>query len=218
MLSSLILCGGKGSRLGRLGKKIPKTLLKIKNKSIIDHLIINLKKNDIKKITLSTFYKHNLINNYIKQKKNYKNIEIYNDGDINILERIKLNLKRSNSDLLVLYGDEIARIDLKKLYKNHKNSKKKLTITTIKLKSNFGFLFRKNKKFIFKEKPFIGNYNIGYMIFDKKCINLIKNTKYIETFIQKLCDLNDVNQYVYKGVHTTVNTLEDYNKAKNIKI
>ena len=59
------MCGGKGSRLGKLGEKIPKTLLKLQNKSIIDYLIINLNKNGIEKILLSTFYKHHLIKKHI---------------------------------------------------------------------------------------------------------------------------------------------------------
>ena len=37
--STLILCGGKGSRLKKLGKKIPKTLVKVNNKHFIEHII-----------------------------------------------------------------------------------------------------------------------------------------------------------------------------------
>ena len=38
----VILVGGKGTRLGRITKKIPKPLIKIKNKSFLDHLISKL--------------------------------------------------------------------------------------------------------------------------------------------------------------------------------
>ena len=32
--TTVILCGGKGTRLGTLGKKVPKTLVKVQNKEI----------------------------------------------------------------------------------------------------------------------------------------------------------------------------------------
>ncbi|MDC0192545.1 sugar phosphate nucleotidyltransferase [Alphaproteobacteria bacterium] len=217
-LSCLVLCGGKGSRLGKLGEKIPKTLLKLQNKSIIDYLIINLNKNGIEKILLSTFYKHHLIKKHINKEHKGKNIRIYNDGDIQILQRIKLALKRCEGDLLVCYGDEIANINIKKLYKNHLKSNKELTIVTFQLKSNFGFLFKKKKKFFFKEKPIIGNYNIGYMIFNLNSIKYIRNIKSLENYINKLCDLNKINEYIHKGKHTTVNTIEDYDRAKRINL
>ena len=42
--SAIILCGGRGSRLGNLGKKIPKTLVKIHNKPILWYIVKALKK------------------------------------------------------------------------------------------------------------------------------------------------------------------------------
>ena len=35
----LILCGGKGTRLGAIGKKTPKTLIKVQGKPIIWYII-----------------------------------------------------------------------------------------------------------------------------------------------------------------------------------
>ena len=43
-LRAIILAGGKGTRLGNLTKKIPKPLIKIKNKEFLTYLIEYLKK------------------------------------------------------------------------------------------------------------------------------------------------------------------------------
>ena len=43
-ISAVILCGGKGTRLGVLGKKLPKTLVKVNNKPIIWYIIKFLEK------------------------------------------------------------------------------------------------------------------------------------------------------------------------------
>ena len=43
--TAVILCGGSGRRLGQLGKKIPKSLVKISQKPIIWFILKSLKKN-----------------------------------------------------------------------------------------------------------------------------------------------------------------------------
>ena len=43
-LTVLILCGGKGLRLRPLTKELPKPLIKIKNKTILENIIDYLKK------------------------------------------------------------------------------------------------------------------------------------------------------------------------------
>ena len=40
--TAIILCGGKGSRLGETGKKIPKTLIQIQKKPILWYIIKEL--------------------------------------------------------------------------------------------------------------------------------------------------------------------------------
>ena len=42
--SAIILCGGKGTRLGSIGKKFPKTLVKIQGREILWYIINILKR------------------------------------------------------------------------------------------------------------------------------------------------------------------------------
>ena len=46
--TAVILCGGKGTRFSLLGKKIPKSLIKVNEHPIIWYIINTLKKNTIK--------------------------------------------------------------------------------------------------------------------------------------------------------------------------
>ena len=59
--TAIILCGGKGSRLGSLGKKIPKTLVKVQNKEILWYIISFLKSSGFNNIVLPLGYKGNQI-------------------------------------------------------------------------------------------------------------------------------------------------------------
>ena len=47
--TAVILCGGKGTRLGHLSKKMPKSLVLVKNKPIIWYILKTLKKNTPRK-------------------------------------------------------------------------------------------------------------------------------------------------------------------------
>ena len=59
--TAVILCGGKGTRLGSITKKIPKSLVKIKNKPIMWFILKILKKNGFNQFILPLGYKGNLI-------------------------------------------------------------------------------------------------------------------------------------------------------------
>ena len=56
-LDLVILCGGRGSRLGGLTKKIPKPMIKILGKPFLQHLINFYKKNNFQNIYLLAGYK-----------------------------------------------------------------------------------------------------------------------------------------------------------------
>lgn len=216
-IDALILCGGKGSRLGKLGKKLPKSLVKIDKNPILKDIIHLLPSQICTNIIISGYYMIGKIKSYI-DKSNFSNIILYNDGDIEILERIKLNLIRQKKPLVVCYGDELADINFKKLIKSHIKSKKLVTITTLKQYSNFGFLRNKDNKYYFEEKPFLGNSNIGFMIFDIKNIKYINNTKRLDNYINKLCNINEINEYKHNGYHATFNSVDELAEArKSIK-
>ena len=55
--SAVILCGGRGTRLGNLGKTIPKALVNIHKKPIIWYIINILIKKGFNHLILPTGYK-----------------------------------------------------------------------------------------------------------------------------------------------------------------
>ena len=65
----VILCGGKGTRLGFETKIIPKPMSKIDSKPIIVHIINFYKKFGYKDFILAIGYKGQVIKDYFKNKK-----------------------------------------------------------------------------------------------------------------------------------------------------
>ena len=74
--TAVILCGGKGSRLGPLSKKLPKSLVLVKKKPIIWYILKNLKKNGFNHFILPVGYKGRLISNYINKNIQFKSYDI----------------------------------------------------------------------------------------------------------------------------------------------
>ena len=62
--SAIILCGGRGTRLGKLGEKIPKTLVEVQKKAILWYIINILKFYDFNHFILPLGFKGNLIRKY----------------------------------------------------------------------------------------------------------------------------------------------------------
>ena len=121
---AIILCGGKGTRVSKLTKQIPKCLIDINGKPFLYHQLKFLKKNNVRKVIISVGYLSNKINEYLKKDIKFINFKVQNDGKKllgtggAVLK--SLNLLRRN--FFVIYGDSYLRFSLNELKKNKKLS------------------------------------------------------------------------------------------------
>ena len=125
----VIIAGGKGSRLLKYSKK-SKTLLKINNKSLLERIIILIKKYNLNKIHLIINENQTDIINYVI--KNKLNINLIKEtkplGDGNCLKILKNNKDYKKKNYLVIYGDLLLNLDLNKVFDFHFNKKSDLTL------------------------------------------------------------------------------------------
>ena len=70
--SVVLLSAGMGRRLGTLGKKYPKCLLKVNNKTLIELLLDNLKKRNAKRISMIVGYRSQMLIKFLKKVKGIK--------------------------------------------------------------------------------------------------------------------------------------------------
>ena len=164
--SAVILCGGKGGRLGSLSKKIPKSLVNIQNYPILWFILNILKKNKFNHFILPIGYKGDQIKKFIKKSFPLdKNIQIVNTGtNTSIALRIhKIRKLIKSENFLLLNGDAIFDFDLDKIYKNHIKKKMIMTFVAFGYMANFGTVgvkkgkvvdFRRNMKFDFVKSKY----------------------------------------------------------------
>ena len=149
-MKAIILAGGRGKRLRPITDKIPKPLIPINEKPLIERSIMYLKKYGITDIIVSSGYKSNLIEKFLKKKKNFGcKIMFSNEKTpLGTGGAIKKALRYINEEsFVVLNGDIVTNIDLKKILK------KPNTIAANELKTKFGTMDIKNNKILkFNEK------------------------------------------------------------------
>ena len=119
---AIILAAGHGKRMGDLCAKIPKPMLLIENKPIIEHTIQELFKCGIKEIGINTFYHSNIIEKYI-QEQSYSNVitlikEDKLSGTAGALTLFKDFLKE-DENFIVIAGDILTDFDYKRLINFH---------------------------------------------------------------------------------------------------
>lgn len=180
--TAIILCGGKGTRLGSIAKKLPKTLVKIQNKEILWYIINFLKSKKFNHFILPLGYKSNLIKKYIKKNNSFgTNIDLINTGiNTNIGKRIYKVIKQIRSEhLIILNGDAIFNFDIKKIFNKHMKENYDATFLSAESKYQFGTVcIKKNKVVDFKRNIIFDSVNV-------RNNNLIKAFNYAGLLIIK---------------------------------
>jgi len=178
-LKAIILAGGRGKRLRPITDYVPKPLIPIRNIPIIEWQIKYLKKFAISEVIICSGYKTKMIENYLNNKKlgikitfSIENKPLGTGGAIK-----KAGKKIMDKSFLVINGDIITNIDLKKMMK------KENTIASIQLRTKFGILQTDQNKIIkFDEKKEIVDLwmNAGIYHLNKKTIKELPNVGDIE--------------------------------------
>ncbi len=233
----VILCGGKGTRLGSLGKKIPKTLVKIQGKPILWYVLNILKKKNFNHFILPTGYKGEMIKRYLKKNKNLnKNckIDIISTGtNSSIAKRIfKIKDYIKSNNFVLLNGDAIFNFDLFDIFNKHVRKKQDITFLTCDVQFTFGVIGVKNKKIvnferdiifesvkIKKDKSFLGYIYSGMAIFNKKILkNKFKNLiNFEKDFYPSLIKKYKSDFKGIKGFWRSIDNQKDINFLNNKK-
>ena len=88
-MKALILAAGIGKRLKPITDRIPKTLIKIRDKPILGHILSNLKRNKIKDVVIVTGYRDDLIRDYVGSGSKWGlNVSYCHSVDYNTTENI----------------------------------------------------------------------------------------------------------------------------------
>lgn len=173
----VILAGGKGTRISEYTKILPKPMIQIGSKPILEHIINYYIKFGFKDFIIASGYKHVIIKNYFEKKNIRAKIDVVNTGIETLTGTRLLKLAKELKETFMLtYGDGLSNVNLIKLLKFHKKNKKKITVTAVHPPARFGELnINKNLVSEFKEKPQLqkGWINGGFFVVEPEFLDLI---------------------------------------------
>ena len=114
---------------------------------------------------------------------------------------------------MVTYGDGVADIDISKLVEFHIQKGKIATITGIHPTSRWGLINTNEDNFVTKldQKPALYDYiNGGFMVFNKKIFDYIKEGDMIEDVLSRLIPDKQLAMYKHDGFWYGMDTYRDF--------
>lgn len=190
-MKTVILCGGRGTRLGEHGVNVPKALIEIGGRPLLWHLLKIYSQQNLNDFVLCLGYLGDAIKRYFLEHQwlysdftlessdsgDYKlnkhrnltedwRITFADTGlDTNTGGRVKKieNYIGDDETFCVTYGDGLADIDLHALMEFHKSHGRIGTLTAVHPRSNFGLikLDADNSVIEFEEKPLMKEWING---------------------------------------------------------
>jgi mannose-1-phosphate guanylyltransferase / phosphomannomutase len=129
---AVILCGGLGTRMGDLVKEVPKPMLPVAGRPVLEHTVQLLKAQGIKSILFAAGYKGEVIQDHFGDGEAFgMNIEtVIEDKQMGTSGALTLLAGKLQDNFLVLYGDEFIDLDLTPMLQLHHEKQPLATILT----------------------------------------------------------------------------------------
>lgn len=188
-INVVIMAGGLGTRMAPFTEVLPKPLIPIQGKPVINRIIDNFNEYGLKNLWLTINFKGQLLKSYLNETKYKKNIKYYEEkrrlGTVGALKFIK---KKLSKFFILTNCDTIIKTDYSKVVTFHK--KNNFDITIISTLKDFDIPYGvckidANNNFInLEEKPNIKMLvNSGMYVMKKNIIDFIPSRKF---------DMNDL--------------------------
>lgn len=136
-IEAVVLAGGMGTRLRSVIQDIPKPMAPVGDKPFLNFILDDLLAQGVKRVVLSTGYKHEVVENYYKNR--YKDLEIaysVEDSPLGTGGAIKQALQHIKTPhALVLNGDTMFKASLQTMADLHLDQKADMTLALKKMEN-----------------------------------------------------------------------------------
>ncbi len=184
-MKAIILAGGFGTRIQPLTNAMPKPMLPILNRPMMEHIILKLRDElNIKEMAVLLYFKPEIIKNHFKDGSDFgvKITYVQPDDDYGTAGAVAFAREFLDDTFIIVSGDLVTNFDFKKIKKFHEKKKSKLTITLTSVENplQFGVVIANEEDRIekFLEKPswgevFSDTINTGIYVIEPEILNYI---------------------------------------------
>ena len=217
----IVMAGGKGMRLRPLTENIPKPMLKVGNKPILQTIVEKFKECGYENFIMCVNYRSKIIKNYFGDGKKFGvKIEYINEKKMmGTAGALSLFKRRPKESFFVVNGDLLTNLDFEKMLDFHieHDAKATMCVSEYNIESPYGEVKLNNENIIsIEEKPTHKIFvNAGIYILDPKCIELIPKKFYdMPTLFKKLiAKKNKVISFPLGEYWIDIGRFNDFKKA-----
>lgn len=223
-IDAVLMAGGKGERLRPLTEKIPKPLLKVGDKSIIDYNIERLISYGVKNINVTVNYlKEQLEEHFAKPKQGVRVKTVREPKFLGTMGSILFVEKFHNDTVLLMNSDLFTNIDYEDFYLHFKEHDADMSIAavpyTISVPYGIFDLDGRQVKGVL-EKPTYNYYaNAGIYLIKRELLNLIPEGEFFNAtdFIDLLMERGYiVIRFPLNGTWIDIGNPQEYQKAREL--
>lgn len=221
-MKAFVLCGGKGTRLRPYTYKMPKPMLPLAGKPILQHILEHLRASGITDITLFVGYLRQDIRDYFGDGKKFGlKITYVEEEEERGTAGALLYAERPSGTFLVTMGDHLTDINLEEMLASHRKSGCPATIAVVEhqTKIEYGVVDagKDGKVQGLREKPVLAHkINTGIYLLEPEIFSYIKEKEDFakNVFPRLLSSGKCINTYTITGYWKDIGNIEDYEKMK----
>ncbi|MGI0086361.1 MAG: nucleotidyltransferase family protein [Nitrosotalea sp.] len=183
-MKAVILAGGLGTRLQPYTTFLPKAMLPLGEKPLLEHLIEWIKNNGVDSFVLCVSYLRRTIEDYFEDGSRFgvKIEYAVANRPLATAGQLKTAQEFIDDTFVCMYGDSIFDFSLKNMINYHRKKKSFVTmgLSEYKTKIPYGFIEmdKTNRVKTWQEKPDVkGNINIGCYVMEPGIFELIPEGK-----------------------------------------
>ena len=218
----IIMAGGKGTRLDPFTKILPKPLIPLGNKPIIEHIMEHFYKNGFNNFILILNYKKEMIRMYFSENTPSYNLEfIYEDDYLGTAGGLSLLKNRLTDAFIVTNCDTILEGDYRDFFDWHNDRKNLMSIVGShrEITVPYGVLNMKNGSLVeINEKPMFDLFiNTGTYVFEPEVLDFINPNEHLD--MDKLIGRvkasheNKIGVYPYWGKWFDIGQWDEYRRS-----
>lgn len=182
-MKAILLAGGLGTRLYPLTLVLPKPLLMLGDRTVVEHILEWLKRAGIDEVIIAVSRNPKLFETFMGEVKGIKLRFVYSKEPLGTAGQLKHAASGISEAFVVVYGDGIIEADLKPMLKFHNENKPLATIMAMKVreKGKYGLLIHDEDMRLerWEEKPVReGWIAVGCFVFEPRFLKYIPEGRF----------------------------------------
>lgn len=220
----VILCGGRGTRIGDVTQQVPKPLVRIGDHPILWHIMRLYRHHGFRRFILCLGYKGHLIEEYFHEH-HAQDVTLVDTGpDTATGARVRRIRPYLDQDLFMLtYGDGVGDVDLCRLLNVHRSGGRIGTVTGVHPPSRFGELHVAHDVVTdFREKPTLLSVwaSGGFFVFQREFVEeyLDDDPELIleQEPLRKLAASAELTLYRHEGFWRGMDTIHEWSELTRL--